>query len=392
MLVQIHGAGFHNRGAQLMLWHTMQCLGEGIPDITFAMEPIHSTFRERANYGLLTCFPGVIVQRPRLAPHLLKWGDFISSFVPNKFANNYGIARRCDIDAFIDISGYSFGDKWGAANCKVISRRIGEMHKRKKPTVFMPQMFGPFEKENVREAFLPAFANASLVYARDEVSFECLKQINSTNREILLTPDITITAKPKPPADIPPSPYACVVPNKRMLDKTGGLWSERYIGTLSAAIKELQLQNIRPYVLIHDGADEDLAVGKKLLENVGLSEDSLLMHDDPLVIKGYIASSTMLIGSRFHAIVAALSTATPAIAIGWAHKYEMLLKDFGIPEFVFSDSQTDEDLQSLVRKLSDEKTNAEIVKTLKEKKEPMVIQSNAMWDNVINLLKSKAKK
>ncbi len=391
MLVQIHGAGFHNRGAQLMLLHTVQRLREGISNIDFAMEPSHSSFLQRASYGLHTCFPGVVVQRPRLAPKLLKYGDFLGSLFPKKITEHYGIARRCDLDAFVDISGYSFGDKWGVANCRLISQRINHMHQRNKPTILMPQMFGPFEKLEVRDAFLPALEKATLVYARDEVSFECLKEINRSNREILLMPDITITANPLLPSDLPEVPYACVVPNQRMLDKTDGQWSKRYIKTLTAAIEELQEKNIRPYVLIHDGTNEDLAVGKKLLQNASLGEDSLLTDDDPLVIKGYIANAKMLIGSRFHAIVAALSTATPAIAIGWAHKYEMLLKDFGTPEYAFCDSQSDEDLRLMIAKLADASENQVVVDRLIKQKKSMVTDSNLMWDQVINTLTSSVK-
>ena len=48
MLIQIHGGGFHNRGAQLMLWKVRDELSRRIPDARFAVEPGYSTFRQRA--------------------------------------------------------------------------------------------------------------------------------------------------------------------------------------------------------------------------------------------------------------------------------------------------------------------------------------------------------
>lgn len=48
-----------------------------------------------------------------------------------------------------------------------------------------------------------------------------------------------------------------------------------------------------------------------------------------------IGACDLMLGSRFHALIAALSSGVPAVAIGWAHKYPELLGEFGMERLVF---------------------------------------------------------
>ena len=50
-----------------------------------------------------------------------------------------------------------------------------------------------------------------------------------------------------------------------------------------------------------------------------------------------------MIASRFHAMISGLSMAKPIMVLGWGHKYEEVLAQFGIEQwcFDFSDLRTD---------------------------------------------------
>jgi polysaccharide pyruvyl transferase WcaK-like protein len=50
----------------------------------------------------------------------------------------------------------------------------------------------------------------------------------------------------------------------------------------------------------------------------------------PEKIRELIGRSSMLVGSRFHAMIAALERAVPVLLIGWSHKYREVLDMFGL--------------------------------------------------------------
>ena len=52
-------------------------------------------------------------------------------------------------------------------------------------------------------------------------------------------------------------------------------------------------------------------------------------------LKAMIGCCELVVGSRFHALVAALSQGIPVVAVGWAHKYPELLSEFSLEEYVF---------------------------------------------------------
>jgi colanic acid/amylovoran biosynthesis protein len=59
-------------------------------------------------------------------------------------------------------------------------------------------------------------------------------------------------------------------------------------------------------------------------------------------IKVVIKATDVVIASRFHSLVFALSLGIPCIAISWAHKYRELFKLFGMEDFVVEDTKMNE--------------------------------------------------
>jgi polysaccharide pyruvyl transferase WcaK-like protein len=51
-------------------------------------------------------------------------------------------------------------------------------------------------------------------------------------------------------------------------------------------------------------------------------------------LKGIISKCHILVGSRFHSMIAALSTGVPILVIGWSHKYNEILDLFEMGEFI----------------------------------------------------------
>lgn len=53
----------------------------------------------------------------------------------------------------------------------------------------------------------------------------------------------------------------------------------------------------------------------------------------PDVLRAVIERADQLVTSRFHAMISALSVRTPVLVVGWSHKYEEVLGDFGLAEW-----------------------------------------------------------
>lgn len=61
--------------------------------------------------------------------------------------------------------------------------------------------------------------------------------------------------------------------------------------------------------------------------------DACLLVDQsepPAVLRALIGRSTALVTSRFHAMISALATRTPVLVVGWSHKYEEVMEEFGL--------------------------------------------------------------
>ena len=94
--------------------------------------------------------------------------------------------------------------------------------------------------------------------------------------------------------------------------------------------KPLEAEDNRVFFLIHEG-EGDRQIADQVNRELG---DSLptIAEPDPLRTKGIIGRCDLVISSRFHALVSALSQGVPALGTGWSHKYQMLFEDYGFPE------------------------------------------------------------
>ena len=47
-------------------------------------------------------------------------------------------------------------------------------------------------------------------------------------------------------------------------------------------------------------------------------------------LRHLVALGSVLVTSRFHAMISGLTTSTPTVVVGWSHKYKEVLDDFGL--------------------------------------------------------------
>jgi colanic acid/amylovoran biosynthesis protein len=298
-----------------------------------------------------------------------------------------GIVRRSECGALIDISGYAYGDAFPHIRIRNGADRARAHTKRGHPVVLMPQMFGPFKKPEARSHFMRLLESVKLVFARERLSFEVLRELMGDDPRLRQCPDITIFS---PSAPVEPARvdgvYACIVPNERMLDQGGKDWGDTYVDRLVAAGTRMVERGVKPVVVVHSADPGDRELAERLLDE--LQGKGELFHDaDPFALKAFIGRSRFLVGSRFHSIVAAFSTGVPGVALGWAHKYEALASDFGVPELQHRATDDIDHLVSLVDQLCDDTTRERFASTIVDAKAKMRPQVDAAWREVMELLR-----
>lgn len=348
---------------------------------------------ELRSHDLLPIWPSHLLSgRLGKFPFLFFLSKVISRVTPRKTLISYGMCKRDDIDALIDVSGYSFGDHW---NHKFISNfaLLAKFYRaRDRPVVLLPQMLGPFRDRRSKAAFADLARQCDLIFPRDNASMEYATKTAGQESFAIIqqAPDITIFNKSFLRCDPSkmPTGFIALIPNIRVIDRGENPWSrEKYVKALIDAGRAVLDSGKAVYVVVHETFGKDAELASMICEGLSLNESHLFSHANPNVLKAYISRADFVIGSRFHSLVAALSTVTPAISIGWAHKYSELFEDFGVSEFDVSSHEKAETIIDLVRLLLDESRNAEIRERLDQAYQRHEKINKAMWQLVIDRLR-----
>ncbi len=323
MLIEVRGAGFVNRGAELMLRAALHAVSQAFPEAHFAMAPAGTNdFDERARLGLY--------QKVWIRRFGLQWGR-LGWAIPRKLRQCYGLVLDEELNVVLDASGFSYSDQWGDGPTLALASCLRRWKRRRTKLILLPQALGPFTSRSIRKAFAFVVENADVVFARDDISYRHVIELVGERDNVAKAPDFTCLLPGIPPAD--PDRFCgrfCLVPNSRMMDKVSQDRSSLYPSFCVRCVNCLIDAGQRPFILIHEG-DDDIKLAQRVVAELGQPID-IVSEKDALRIKGIIGLCAGLIGSRFHAIVNALSQGVPALAAGWSHKYEMLVGEYGVPD------------------------------------------------------------
>lgn len=320
MLLEIRGCSRRNKGAELMLIAIQQHFKALNPSIRFAVDQWFGGYEDRAFYGLWV--------RPALKRK--GRGSISLQLMPSSLKRNLGIVESVEIDATLDAAGFAYGDIHGPEPTEALATAIESFKHGKpaRPFILLPQAFGPFTSHRIRGAMRRVADGADLIYARDRQSLDALTQLCGERTTIRMAPDFTaaLTGDRAGARD----GKVLVIPNARMLDKTDASVAQGYVPFLVELINHLRSRGLQPEILLHD-REEDAGMARQI--NAQLAEPlAVVSAEDPLRLKGLIAGSRLVIGSRFHALVGALSQGVPAVGIGWSHKYQELFAEHGCAE------------------------------------------------------------
>lgn len=371
--IEIHGTGTHNRGAELMAIAIAERLRSQTPNarVVVPPTPTFGRYEARSRYGFLTTWRESGLRTRALARIAPAW-----------FRQIAGIISAQEVDAVFDASGFAFSDQWGVGQVNNLLRKMNAPHRRHQTLVLLPQAFGPFENPDVRRLTQQLFDRASLVCARDTVSHELAGPL-CEQAKLRRYPDFTVGVAPQQPNGVAvPDSFTAIVPNVRMLDKTGS--GERYLEFLGRAIRMLLERNLNPVFVLHD-ADEDRRV-ISAVHDQGYRL-SVLEHSDPRVLKGILGRASFVIGSRFHALVSSLSQGVPCVGAGWSHKYPELFREFGCADLLVADLGSADALARVLGPLCDAETRTGYRQRITTAAQQVKQASLQMWEEVETIIR-----
>lgn len=330
MTIEIRGTQTQNKGAQLMLEAIVERL-QG--EFRLSVPTQASRYDVRSRLGLYQTLHEY--GSPRLA-------TAVGNLMPSRYTTRYGLVRDRDISAVLDASGFAYSDSFGAERSQREALFGRRWDRRDVPKVMLPQAFGPFRDADTRRWSREVLEQADVIYARDTVSASYVDDLDISTR-IEVAPDFTIGMSPIPIAPPVDGDYTAIVPNAKMI-ASGKIDEESYVTSLIGFAKASEALGLQPVIVVHETGDRRLAA--RVAEGSGsVSYES----DEPRELKAVLAAARCVVTSRFHAAVGGLSKGVPTLAYGWSHKYEELLRDFDVADWMVNgDSDPAESLSALL--------------------------------------------
>lgn len=377
MRIVLTGIGSNNKGAELMLYAILQEIERKFPESDVYIEP-----------GAV--LQGLDYVHTNIRLHYWPLAGFVRFFRLNGILERLHLPlikdmRAVRADYFFDGSGFCFSDQcgmWGrkADWWKTVLRR---QNKYGAKIVFLPQAFGPLEKEDTKAAIRVLSNYSTFIIPREKVSFDYLKKSGIVDMKKVETyTDFTSLVEGVFPVKFEHLCNGiCVIPNMKMVEK-GAISMENYLKLLEAIIEEGQNSGHPVYLLNHEGEkDEWLAkeCRKRLKNNI-----EVVSNINALEVKGLIGSAYLVITSRFHGLASALNSCVPALSTSWSHKYEELYQDYELNSYVLPLGDISKALEE-IKKLLDKNENNKIREHL-QKHVPLVKeQTRKMWDTIWKL-------
>ena len=215
--------------------------------------------------------------------------------------------------------------------------------------------FGPMETEyNQKAAQFMCKQVYDVLCAREVQSKIALRHVLGGKREILLSPDTANLM------GYTPGPRKCRV-GISASHQIVKQWSsnEGYVECmvrLGQLIHSLGAEILfLPNEYDPNKEDNDVAVCRQIqgeLEKAGVPSEILdVLHLNSTQLKNGIAACEVVVASRYHTCVAALSSGTPVLVLGWHYKYQELLSLYSQTQWLIHQDDCDsEKLLSMFRR------------------------------------------
>ncbi len=222
--------------------------------------------------------------------------------------------------------GDSFTDIYGLSRLARMAHVHRVASKARIPVVLGPQTIGPFETFTGRAMGRRMLRTARIVLARDPASAEHARVLGRTPDA--LATDVVFTL-PQP---------ASIQRRDIVLNVSGLLWSENShidfrqyrVATralVRAALADGRSITVLPHVLDNPSIDNDVPVSLELKDE--FADVELYLPSSLADARAVLGSAEVVVGSRMHACLNALSAGTAAFPWAYSRKFLPLMSDLG---------------------------------------------------------------
>lgn len=354
MEIMVVGGNFRGKGAEAMLLTVIQELAARIPGVRFSVltgdkEPI-----PQDSVASVKDVPVSFVHAPPrsfadLAFWGLRWLFLVDRW--SRLRQYSQFASRAV--AVVDISGYSFRPRGrfpgrtalNPFTKLTLSRRAGAQH------ILLPQVMGPINGRLDRSLARRALLSATSITVRDQVTWAILDQLGVTAaKSVDVCPDIAFLFAPGSRSraqeilrdvGIGDSAFLAITPNIRVYESSPLQDGKNvYLETLVRLVQDIVAKLQIPVLMIpHEwsrGSKDDAWLMDQILTRLEDRKQVFALRNRPSAAdtKAVIGCAHLLVGSRYHSLIAALSMRVPCMAISWSHKYETLMETVELGESV----------------------------------------------------------
>lgn len=262
-----------------------------------------------------------------------------------------------DSDVVVDVAGISFADGRGVPIVVYNTLMTGIGVLLGVPVVKAAQALGPFKGRLNRFLASCVLPRLSKVCARGAATRVHLDTLGLTNVVDVSDLAFSLDEATQLPAAVESQlstagdGFVTVMPSsvvKGIYEKDGGNYVEAVVRLVQSLRHETGLNVVivpHSYRVGHgEGRMNDgpvcRAVSEKFIDDVGVvGIDADLSAGE---LRHIVSRGSVLVTSRFHAMISGLATATPTVVVGWSHKYKEVLSDFGLEDFGFDARSLDE--------------------------------------------------
>lgn len=377
MNIQIDGAGFNNKGSELMLLAVLERLN--------SEAELNPQFIFHSRSSVDVQFASALKMKQLYTVYRYKIPFY--KLLPEFLYQDYGIVSYKRTDHILDVGGYQIGDPWRRSKryFSILKTLYRNVKNKEGKIIYLPQAFGPFEEQYSQDHLKLVFEYADLMYCRDQQSLSYLENSIGKSSKVKLAPDFTLNlvAPQNQGVQSKNRSKLGIIPNAKMYQYKPKRAKEDYINFLKELITQLQSQQFEVVIINHEGSSDEEII--KILQVHFPDNVPALLQSNALDLKSVIGSLDFLYSDRYHGVINGLTQGIPTISSGWSHKYSELFDTYNFPEGMISMNLNE--AMNKVFHWKEINRYAFIQEKLKNAKDRVKTEVEAMWIDIINLLK-----